>query len=346
MAKSIDCGTSYYIAATEDSIKKQRNVFLTVDGDANQVKRMLKRQKIPFVEKAGKVHIVGQHAFNYAQIFSTTELKRPMQSGLLNPKEKDALPVLNAIIGELLGKAKKDEVCVYCVPAKPIDQTREVSYHEDVLKQIIEGYGYDVKVIEESIALAYESLVDDELTGIAISFGAGMVNVAIMYQGMSSLSFSVARGGDWIDQNVANDCGCSIAKVIAIKENSNLLDLTKSSINDIYQEGSDEYNIINAIRSYYGALINYILTNIAHQFNNADSVPNFPEPIPIAIGGGTALVKGFMEVVGEQFNQDEFPIQIKEFTLVADAHTAVARGCLSEAQLIAEEKQEQNNETN
>ena len=346
MSKGLDAGTSYYIMADSNTIKKQRNVFLTVDGDVNQVKRMLKRQSIPFVEKAGKVHIVGQHAFNYAQIFSTTELKRPMQSGLLNPKEKDALPVLNAIIGELLGKAKKGEVCVYCIPAKPIDQTREVSYHEDVLKQIIEGYGYDTHVIEEGVALAYESLVDDELTGIAISFGAGMVNVAIMYQGMSSLSFSVARGGDWIDTNVAADCGCSIAKVTAIKENSNLLDLTKSSINDIYQEGSDEYNIINAIRSYYGALINYILTNIAHQFNNADSVPNFPEPIPIAIGGGTALVKGFMEVVREQFNQDDFPIQISEMTLVADAHTAVARGCLSEAQLITEEKSEQNNETN
>jgi len=340
MAKGLDCGTSYYIAATEDAIKKQRNVFLTVDGDAAQVKRMLKRQKIPFVEKAGKVHIVGQHAFNYAQIFSTTELKRPMQSGLLNPKEKDALPVLNAIIGELLGKAKKDETCVYCVPAKPIDQTREVSYHEDVLKQIIEQYGYDVKVVEESIALAYEGLVDNELTGIAISMGAGMCNVCVMYQGMSSLSFSVARGGDWVDENVASDCGCSIAKVTAIKENSQNLDLTKSAINDIYQEGSDDYNIINAIRSYYGSLINYLLVNLANQFNNAETVPNFPDAIPIVFGGGTSLVKGFMEVVGEQFNQDDFPIQIKEFTLVEDAHTAVARGCLSEAQLITEENQE------
>ena len=338
MAKGLDCGTSYYIAATEDAIKKQRNVFLTVDGDANQVKIMLKRQKIPFVEKAGKVHIVGQHAFNYAQIFSTTELKRPMSQGLLNPKERDALPVLNAIIGELLGKAKKDETCVYCVPAKPIDQTREVSYHEDVLKQIIEQYGYDVKVIEESVALAYEGLVDNELTGIAISMGAGMCNICVMYQGMSSLSFSVARGGDWIDENVANDCGVTKAKVISIKENSQNLDLTKSSINDIYQEGSDEYNIINAIRSYYGALINYLMTNLAHQFNNAESVPNFPNPIPIVFGGGTSLVKGFLQVVGEQFNQEEFPIQISDIKLVEDAHTAVARGCLSEAELIEEEE--------
>ena len=215
---------------TEDTIKKQRNVFLTVDGDAGQVKRMLKRQKIPFVEKAGKVHIVGQHAFNYAQIFSTTEMKRPMSSGLLNPKEKDALPVLNAIVGELLGKSKGKETCVYCIPAKPIDQTREVSYHEDVLKQIIETYGYDVKVIEESVALAYEGLVDNDLTGIAISMGAGMCNICVMYQGMSALSFSVARGGDWIDENVAADCGVSKAKVISVKENSSQLKKLKAML--------------------------------------------------------------------------------------------------------------------
>ena len=158
-------------------------------------------------------------------------------------------------------------------------------------------------------------------------------------------TFSVARGGDWVDTNVANDCGCSIAKVIAIKENSNQLDLTKSAISDIYAEGTDEQNIVNAIRSYYGALVNYLLVNLTHQFNNAESVPNFPEDVPVVFGGGTALVKGFMEVVNEQFNQDEFPIPVKEFVLVEDAHTAVARGCLSEAQLIEEENNENNKES-
>ena len=53
-----------------------------------------------------------------------------------------------------------------------------------------------------------------------------------------------------------------------------------------------------------------------------------------------------MEVVGEQFNQDEFPIEVEKFTLVEDAHTAVARGCLSEAQLIEEEEGETDEESN
>ena len=340
MAKGLDCGTSFYISATEDTIKKQRNAFLTVDGEVSQVKRMLKRQGIPFVEKASKVHIVGQHAFNYAQIFSTAELKRPMKSGLLNPTEKDSLPVLNAIIGELLGDASENETCVYCIPAKPIDVEREVSYHEDVLRTIIEQYGYKVKKIEEPVALGYEGLVDTQLTGIAISMGAGMCNIAVMYQGMTALSFSVSRGGDWVDDNVSMDTGVSKAKVTNIKESSNTLDLSKGVYQDIYEEGTDEANVLIAIRSYYGALINYLLTNLKVQFEGVENVPNFPEPVPIVIGGGTSLVKGFLDVFNEQFDQDEFPIPISEIVLIEDAHTAVARGCLSEAQLIEEDKED------
>jgi len=340
MAKGLDCGTSFYIAATEDRIKKQRNAFLTVDGEVNQVKRMLKRQRIPFVEKAGKIHIVGQHAFNYAQIFSTAELKRPMKSGLLNPTEKDALPVLNAIIGELLGEAKDGETCVYCIPSKPIDVQREVSYHEDVLRTIIEQYGYSVKKIEEAVAIGYEGLVDTQLTGVAISMGAGMCNIAVMYQGMTALSFSVSRGGDWIDENVSMDTGVSRAKVTSIKENSNTLDLSSANYQNIYEEDTDEANVLIPIRSYYGALVNYLLTNLKVQFEGVENVPNFPEAVPIVIGGGTSLVKGFLDVFNEQFDQNDFPIPISEIIHIEDAHTAVARGCLSEAQLIEEDDEE------
>ena len=340
MAKGLDCGTSFYIAATEDRIKKQRNAFLTVDGEVNQVKRMLKRQRIPFVEKAGKIHIVGQHAFNYAQIFSTAELKRPMKSGLLNPTEKDALPVLNAIIGELLGEAKDGETCVYCIPSKPIDVQREVSYHEDVLRTIIEQYGYSVKKIEEAVAIGYEGLVDTQLTGVAISMGAGMCNIAVMYQGMTALSFSVSRGGDWVDENVSMDTGVSKAKVTNIKESSSTLDLSTATYQNIYEEETDEANVLIAIRSYYGALINYLLTNLKVQFEGVENVPNFPNAVPIVIGGGTSLVKGFLDVFNEQFDQDEFPIPISEIVHIEDAHTAVARGCLSEAQLIEEDDED------
>ncbi len=95
--------------------------------------------------------------------------------------------------------------------------------------------------------------------------------------------------------------------------------------------------ILHAIRSYYGALIQYILTNIKAQFEGTANVPQFPEAVPIVIGGGTCLVKGFIDVFNEQFDQETFPIQVSEIRLIEDAHTAVARGCLSEAQIIESE---------
>jgi len=242
------------------------------------------------------------------------------------------------------GKSKnEDEIVTYCVPAAPIDQERRVDYHEDVLKTIIEGFGYKARVIEEAVALAYEGLVDDNLTGIAISMGAGMCNIAVMYAGMTALSFSVARGGDWIDENVANDTGASKAKVQHMKENSRLIDLNEGIMKDIYEESSEQSNVLHAIRSYYGVLINYLLTNLTHQFEGADKMPNFPDPIPIVIGGGTCLINGFLDVFNEQFDQDTFPIPVKEIKIIEDSHTAVSRGCLSEAQLISEEEDEKDN---
>ena len=115
------------------------------------------------------------------------------------------------------------------------------------------------------------------------------------------------------------------------------LDLSKGVYQDFYEEGTDEANVLIAIRSYYGALINYLLTNLRVQFEGVENVPNFPEAVPIVIGGGTSLVKGFMDVFNEQFDQNEFPIPVSEIVLIEDAHTAVARGCLSEGQLVEED---------
>lgn len=172
--KGLDCGTGNYVAATADAVRLQRNAFLTVPQNPT-TKKSLQRLGIPFVEINNRIHVVGRHAYEYAQIFGNSDLRRPMAAGLLNPKEQDALPVLRLIIKEILGEpTKPDELVVYCVPGKPIDNEHFVDYHEDVLKQLIESLGYKARALNEADALAYTGLTDDNLTGIAISMGAGM----------------------------------------------------------------------------------------------------------------------------------------------------------------------------
>jgi len=322
--KGLDCGTGNFLVANDDGVNLQRNAFLTLDSETTNVKQ-LKLMHVPFIQAGKRLHIVGKKAYEYAQVFNNKELRRPMASGLLNPTEQDAFPILKEIIKELLGKAQKDELVVYSVPGKPIDKIQEIEYHEDVLKSIIETLNFKAKSINEGVALAYTGLADDELTGISISLGAGMCNVAIMYAGMAALNFSTSKAGDWIDENVARDTGTSKAKAQYIKEDGGY-SLIGNADRSMEQQ---------AVRTYYEALIRYLLSNIAKQFEST-TMPNFPKAVPIVLGGGTAMVKGFLEVFKEQFKQKEFPMNISEIRIVEEPLTAVARGCLIEAQLEEE----------
>ena len=343
MAKSIDCGTSYFISAHENNkVKKQNNAFLHVEGEPKIIKRQLSRMSIPYVELNGRIHIIGKHAFEYAQIFGSNDLRRPMKSGLLNPSERDALPILKVIISDLLGEpSAPNEDCVYCVPAAPIDKETLVDYHEDVLGQIIESLGYKPTAIKEAVGLAYHGLVEDNLSGIAISIGAGMANITVMFAGMDAINFSVARGADWINEHVALDTGMPGAKIQAVRESGEVnLGSTKIVIEGgtaKIQENIPQSNVHQAIKSYYAVLVSYILANIAKQFSDSKKMPSFPNAVPIVIGGGTAMIPGFIDMFTEQLEKIDFPINISGVKLVDSPHEAIALGCLNEAMLLNEE---------
>lgn len=328
----LDCGTGNFVVASDAGIEIQRNAFLTIEKEAT-TKRQLKRMKIPYVEIEGQLHLIGKDAFNYSNIFTNKELRRPMKDGLLNPTEQDALPVLRHIVRTLIGAdASPGSKVVYGVPAPPIDAEREVDYHEDVLKELIEMNGFKARAMNEGVALGMAGLADDQYTGISISFGSGMANVAVMYMGMSAIKFSVSKSGDWVDTQVSADCGISKSKAQQIKEKGNY------SISPHSEERLSREH--NAIKSYYSALIRYVLANIANQFSSSEDTPVFPDEVPIVVGGGTAMPEGFVDLFKEQFTQSDFPIDVGDIRLVDEPLTAVARGLLEEAKLEAEEEDE------
>lgn len=321
----LDVGTGTFVGTTKDGIKIQRDAFLEVNSEKTS-KKQLKLMNVPFVEINGKLYIIGNKATELANIFGNSELRRPMRQGTLNPLETDAFPVLREIIKSVIPELGADDegVITYCIPGKPVDKDQEISYHEEVLGQILESLGYKARAINEAVALGYVGLADHQLTGIAISFGAGMVNVAIMYQGISALEFSVSKSGDWIDQQVSNDCGISKAKAQKIKEAG---DYTIAPDEKIIRSREQ-----NAVRTYYEALIRYVLAHIENEFKSK-SMPDFPEAVPIVCGGGTSMVNGFIEVFKSQFTQKGFPIAISEIKLVEEPLTAVSRGTYIDASL-------------
>jgi hypothetical protein len=192
--------------------------------------------------------------------------------------------------------------------------------------------------IEEDV---YDMTVDN-YHNFAINSGVFVhnCNIGIFYGGMKALAFSVSRGGDFIDYHVSLDTGVSPAKAQYIKEDGNF-DLSNPKLSVESGVAKIKESTLtreqNAIKTYYGVLIRYLLANIAKQFKNAKDMPAFPNPVPLVIGGGTAMVKGFIDLFKNEFEQKGFPINLSGIKIVDEPFTAVSRGCYADSALEEEE---------
>ena len=65
--------------------------------------------------------------------------------------------------------------------------------------------GYQVKSINEGLAVIYSELESTNYTGIGISCGGGLCNVCVAYLSVPVMSFSIPKAGDYIDNSAAVD---------------------------------------------------------------------------------------------------------------------------------------------
>ncbi len=241
---------------------------------------------------------------------------RLVSNGLISPAEVDALPMMKMIINKVLGEpAVPNENCYFSIPAESLDVDNNVVYHEGLFSGMLAKMGYAAKAINEAHAVIFAELSECDFTGIGLSFGGGMANACVAYKSIPCVSFSVARGGDWIDKNVANVLGVKHSKATYIKERGV----------DIRDPKNREEE---AVAIYYRNLISYVLQNIKNRFEHGQNMPTFPDPVDIACAGGTSLVGGFLEVFRDEFAKIEFPIPIGRIFCAEDGLTSVAKGCL------------------
>lgn len=238
------------------------------------------------------------------------------------------MEVLGLMIKQILGPPRTpNEHCYFSVPAAPIDQPgRDVIYHKGVFERIVTECGYTGTPSNEAMAIIYSECAKDGFSGIALSFGSGMTNVALAIQTIEGLSFSVARGGDWIDNGSSQSIGSTSARICAIKERG--VDLLNPA--DREQE---------AISFYYKELIRYALDQIALRFAQIRGQFELSQAIPLVVSGGTSMATNFLELFKLEFERrrKKFPIEVSEIRQASDPMMSVANGMLTQAMLEHEE---------
>jgi hypothetical protein len=318
----LDIGTMNLVSARQtgsgDQVetKRIRDAFLDLD---LEVKKTLRLSKVDYVEKDGSLIVLGDSALTMANLFKR-EVRRPLSRGVISAGELDAQQILSLLIANVVGTpVAPKEHCYYSVPAAPVDdEHQDIIYHQEVFKKILVELGYTPHPMNEAMAIIYSQCAQDNFSGLSVSFGSGMGNIALAYQTVKGMDFSVARGGDWIDQHAAKATGSTAARMCSIKEKGVDLAAPKSR---------DE----EALAMYIRALIKYVLENIAIQFKKVSAGMDLPEPIPFVVSGGTSRATGFMQVFNEEFEavkKKGFPIQISEIRMAKDPMTAVAEGLL------------------
>jgi len=164
LGKGLDIGTANLAAAVQNSeggitVTLERNAFLDIPSDVYS-KNMLTKLKVPYVVHNGKLVVLGEAAFELANVFGR-ETRRPMSDGLISPSETDAMQMIRLIISKVLGEPRKaGENCYFCVPAPSIDVDNNVVYHQGLFESMLGKMGISSAVEADSVNL--EGLFRDD----------------------------------------------------------------------------------------------------------------------------------------------------------------------------------------
>lgn len=321
MGRGLDVGTAFIYCArkmgSQVSFKSQRNAFFDVESN-EFVQDILRKSDVKHIRADDSIYVVGDDAIKFANIFGRST-RRPLRSGVISPKEEEALPILELLIRSVLGRPSEEkELCFYSIPGAPVDVEFNTIYHQDVIKGFLEKQGYTPKPLNEGLAVIFSELAEDNFTGLGISFGGGMANVCLAVMSVPVFSFSVARAGDWVDEQVAGVTDTPVSKITAFKEAS--LNLKKPE--------NQRTKVEQALSIYYDHLIEYVLAEIKKEITRNNNIPEFERPIPVVIAGGTANPPGFLERAEAILQASGFPLAIKEVRVAPQPLYTVAKGTL------------------
>ena len=315
----LDVGTSRIVAASrpdqEYVFRSHLNAFVAVP-HTKMTARTLKKEGIPHLVKDSEILIYGNESERFADLFHL-EARRPMSGGMLNPGEPESLDLIRRIF-EALGTAGEGEgqrVC-YSVPAPPLGGESKVTYHEAVLDELLGEMGHEATSVNEGMAVIYSELEDSNYTGIGISCGGGLCNVALAYLSAPLFSFSVPKAGDFVDSSVAAVTSEVATRVRIVKE-------TSFGFNEHYAD-----KLQQALSIYYLDMIQALIGGLHKAFSNTLNVPKIGRPIPIVLSGGSVLAGGFRDRFEKELRENPLPVQISEVRLAAEPLNATAKGAL------------------
>lgn len=265
-----------------------------------------------------QIVVVGNDALRLGAAMGI-EVRRPLSSGFISEKEELSKEVVRILLEKALGAPKmKDEPVAFSIPGVPLGgDASKATFHTRFFADRIRELGFKPIPVNEAMAIGFGALGDRpavngldsrNYTGLCFSFGAGLTNVALIYQGLCSRAFSIPFGGDWIDRVAAETTNTPVSSVTLLKEEG--IDLmagrrTTPGVEPSYLVEERTYHDATSLRQaeaiamVYLDLLEKLRDGLESFFNDPKNRIDVREVLPVIVAGGTAQAVGFLELFNE-----------------------------------------------
>jgi len=318
-AIGLDVGTSRIVTARRKDkdiqFAKQLNAFVTIPF-SKLTQGVLKKERIPHLVQDSEIIVYGDESERFANLFHK-ETRRPMLRGVLNKDETEGLGLVRLLVtlltGEEGGEGKR--LC-FSIPAALTGATEDVTQHEAELKGMFSKLGYDARSISDCLAVVYGEMETSNYTGIGISCGGGLCNVCLAYLSVPVFTFSIPKGGDFIDSSVADLRGEPATRIRTIKEES------------FHFNGHFNNKIYDSLAIYYEDMMQSLVAALKDTFASVQNMPKLNRPIPLVLSGGSAMAPGFRDRFEKIIRDTDLPVAISEIRLAPSPMHSTSRGAL------------------
>lgn len=318
----LDIGTATIISGIDSSgekvVEQECNAFFGVPDNAKTLD-ILSKQKIKYFKNGQRIYILGNHAEKAADLFKKNT-QRPVKSGLLNPNEPDGVEAIKQIINNMIPGDRREgaRVC-FSIPADPIGHEGAVVYHDAMLNMSLKSLGLIPQSINEGMAVIMSESNINDATALGISIGGGMCNICFSYLSLPVISYSIQKGGDYIDERVA----------YAVNETATHIKLTKESSLDL--STAPTTRIDTALHIYYEDLFKTLARSLEKVLGSSDKTCRLPNSLPLIVSGGSMLPQGSLEKFKAAMKEINLPIKISDILLAANPAEATMRGAMKMA---------------
>ena len=311
--------------------RSSRALFATLP-DAPPYRDLLDAGRVPYAVCDGALTLVGDNAADYSSLFHV----RPqslLPQGHLPTNDPVARQSTAALVELLLGEPDPPgEICCLTLPGGEVSRSLATSNELEFFTRLIRLRGFIPQVLSAGMAAVLAHLVSHSFTGIGLSLGAATSELVLAHRGLELAVCSSPRGGDWLDELIAEHFG----DVICDTSGAKYLDLEQAAVRREAFVGTlaaphDE--AARFVAEIHQDLACALVRLAAVEFAQQPRTLEVPQPLPVIVVGGVARIRGFGELLQHASEAARFPLTICEIQLATDNDFTVAHGCLIKAQL-------------